>query len=297
MSFCILFQSGFGVSKAIYIISSKLKKLSLLEIFHTIFSTCLFLYLINSYGSVGFVVGLPLTALIKNILFTYYTNKIWPPNLPLENNFKSEHMHLSFHSILRNIFSNISTQADVIVLGLLNTKEAVAIYKVAKTLSGIPIRVSYPIWAALRPKIIKALRNGDYQTLQGRLLHISLTFLALTIPLIIVAFYTFKPFVLRSYGESYLIAFYPFLILLIGSWMYNSVTGWMSFFLIISPLKALMTCFTGLFAFFVVFVSLAFHKDLVALSFGLSLVAITMSILSWIFFLKHKKDSLRNFSS
>ena len=288
MASSILFQAGFGVSKGIFIVSGQLKNLSLLEIINSIFSLTLFVFLIFNFGAVGFIFGVPIAALFKNLLLTWYTKYIWPKGISSDKTITYGPSHLSIHSILRNIFLNISSQADIIILGLLNTKESLAVYKVAKTLANIPIRISYPIWASLRPKMIHAVTNGSFSDLRRLLLVPAIFFLLTMIPIVFLAFIIFDPFVLQTYGKKYLIALYPFIALIIGSWIYNAVTGWMSFMLIISPQKKIMSSFVGIFAFLIVLVSFCFHENLTYFSIAISLTTVLMSLISWVILFSHR---------
>jgi len=288
MALSILFQVGFGVSKGIFIVSGQLKRLSLLEIATSISNVFLFVCLIFNFGAIGFIVAVPIAALFKNILLTWYAKYIWPAGTLPDKNIRSSHAHLSIHSILRNIFLNISSQADIIILGLLNTKESLAVYRVAKTLANISSRVASPVWNALRPKIIHAVTDGSYAHLRKLLLVPASVFLLTMIPLVAVAFIIFDPFVSQSYGKEYLVAFYPFIALLVGSWIYNAVTGWMSFMLIISPQKIKMSSFVGMFAFLIVLVSVCFHANLTHFAIAISLTTVSMSLISWAILYGHR---------
>jgi O-antigen/teichoic acid export membrane protein len=291
MTLCIPFQAGFGVSKAIFIVSGELKKLSLLEIINSIFSVIVFLILIFKFGAIGFVLGVPVVALFKNILISHFANKLWPSNALADKNVKSAYPHLSFHSILRNIFLNISSQADIILLGFLGARESVAIYKVAKTLANIPSRIASPIWAALRPKMLDAVRPGNQRSFRKLFLYPASVFLFLLIPLFALSFFIFQPFVQHAYGKDYLQAFYPFLVLFLGSWIYNAVSGWMSFMVIISPYKKIMTGFMGCFAISVVLVSTIFYGNLIHFACAISLVSTMMSLICWAILFWHKYEA------
>lgn len=227
-------QSGYGVSKSIFVIDGKLKQLALFEISYNIFFLILVLVSVKLYGILGFLWAVVFSAFFKTVVSKLISEK-YCSNLFLDSSdrLKVESFHSSY-SIFRSFFTNISTQLDVILLGSIASHESVAIYKVAKSMANIPLKFASPFWSVIRPDILDAMRSSDFYKLKKLIFKPAKFFAILLFPSLIFLYAVSDYLILKLFGPDYLSSFIPFLILFVGTWIGSAVTGWFGFVAVIS---------------------------------------------------------------
>ena len=237
-------QIGYGVYKSIFIIHGRLREQATFEIAYSILSTALMMGAVAFYGIAGLVMTAAVNALIKTQLAAHLTSRYWPEGLqaiePPDAQTKesvSLFRKAGVHSILRNACMNGAAQADVLILNMARGPEVVALYKAAKTMAAVPVRGAAPAWVALRPRIMKCLREKDIGRLRqllllpaGLLLLVGLLFAT------IIAAWGGNLMVV-TYGVGYISAAPALLWLLVGTWVFGAASGWLNFACVISSKK------------------------------------------------------------
>lgn len=163
LSLVIPAQIGFGVYKSYFTIFGKVKEMVRYELIYAVLLACLNIMGILAFGVYGLAVSMVLAMLTKTFLAYYFTKNYIPQVVP--NNLQYVRtLNLTkegMFSIIRNLFANGFNQIDIILLGFLQKPEIVALYKVGKNLASIPIKVSFPVWRYLQPKLLEAIQSND----------------------------------------------------------------------------------------------------------------------------------------
>lgn len=274
-------QSGYGVSKSIFVIDGKLKQLALFEIGYNIFFLILTLVFVKIYGVLGFLWGVVLAAFFKTLVSKLISERYYS-NLVVDSydGLKVE-ISLSSYSIFRSLFTNISTQLDIVLLASIASHEAVAIYKVAKSMANIPLKFAAPFWSVIRPDILNAMRNSDFYKLKKLIFKPAKFFAILLIPSLIFLYVTSDYLILKLFGPDYLSSFIPFLILFVGTWIGSAVTGWFVFVAVISENRKTVALIIFL-SSALLLISIYFSKgNLILLTSLISLSVILVSGFIW----------------
>ncbi len=280
----IPFQSGYGVTKSTFVVAGKIKEQAKFEIASSLVYLIVSSGLIIGFGLYGFILGSLTAALIKNLFSWKISQTFWPLDIgPIKKCIKKPPLvSVSIFSIFRNLMSNISNQADILILGLLAPSSSVALYRVAKTLSSIPTRIAAPVWAALRPSLIQAIRGSEFSKVRYLISLPAIIFLLTglcTIPL----FINYSGWIIKEvYGLQYKLSVTPFLTLMLGSWFYNMISGWIGFFAIIVPDKRVLNALFFLQGIAVMFCSILSNGSIFKLSFYIASTMITVSVLAWL---------------
>lgn len=236
-------QIGYGVWKSIFIVDGKLKQQACFEISYAFILVTLALELTRWFGIKGLILATVFAAFLKTILAWQITRHYWPvdiiaappvgdPGVSL-----SHFRNANVHSIIRNAFMNGASQGDLLLVNALRGPEAAALYKVAKSIASIPIRAVTPAWVALRPRIMSSMRSQNIDHLH-RLLILPAAFLAvigiiLAWPLVSYG----EALIIFVFGTSYSSATLAALWLLLGTWIFGAISGWLSFACVISSRK------------------------------------------------------------
>lgn len=138
-------------------------------------------------------------------------------------------------SISRNGLSNLYSQLDILLLGFLsNNLTYLANYKVAKTLSGVPTKIVYPVWAALRGRMVQAHYKKDFVRLRMLVVRPVLVFTGVFILLFGIAFLLSPHIVPLLYGHQYISSVPVFLVLLAGVLALQLSNNWFSFWVVMA---------------------------------------------------------------
>lgn len=234
----IPFQTTYGVSKALLVVSGDIKLQSQFQIFYSLCLTFVIILLVLMFGVYGAGLAYVTMALVKTLLAYNITQRFIDANKVKDSIVRPPHNNLSVHAIVRNISKNITTQGDILVLGAVAEPSSVAVYKIAKSLANLPVRISDPLWSVLRPRFLNAIKTLDIKKLKYMIVLPSVMFMIFGYIIVLPILYLYiKPLLGASYGVNYVTASNPFLILFLGTWLYGAVTGWLNFFLIISSNK------------------------------------------------------------
>ncbi|MBM3453802.1 MAG: hypothetical protein FJX80_01500 [Bacteroidetes bacterium] len=274
-------HSGYGVSKSIFIIDGKLKQLALFEIGYSIFFIIVVFVFVKLYGILGFLWAIVFSAFFKTLISKLISEKYYS-SLFLDSSDKLKvKSFLSSYSIFRRSFENISTQLDVVLLASITSHEAVAIYKVAKSMANIPLKFAAPFWFVIRPDILDAMRNSDFYKLKKLILKPAKFFAILLIPSLLFLYAISDYLIFKIFGPDYLPSFIPFLILFVGTWIGSAVTGWFGFVAVISEKRKTVAMLIFL-SSALLLISIYFSKgNLILLASLSSLSAILVSSFIW----------------
>ena len=169
------------------------------------------------------------------------------------------------------------------ILTAFQTPQIVAIYKVAKSLSVLPIKVSFPVWRYLQPKFIRAILTNDKNQTR-KLIYYGSGLLCLLLAMIFpFVWIVGQKMITAFYGPAYQEAFKPLLILLLGIWAFNGLTGWFKIWAVVNRTQRF-----GLLTYFTMFVSLVtvgvlFGKEgPLEMSYAVSGIFVAFSVLVFV---------------
>jgi O-antigen/teichoic acid export membrane protein len=137
-------------------------------------------------------------------------------------------------SILRNGLSNGFSQLDIILLGQTQAPAMIALYKVGKSLTSLPIKAAFPMWRLLQPKIMSAAYAQDRARERRVVMAGSIGFVVVMLAMLPVAVLFGEDLIALAYGEQFRGAFEYFLILLVGVWCLNGIAGWFAFWCVVT---------------------------------------------------------------
>jgi len=237
-------QIGYGARRSLFVVADDIRGQAIYEIINSVSLVVLTAGLTLAFGAWGMIAGSVLAAGAKNLLAHLSTRTIWTPAAraspaELPATVKQAMRISSFHSVLRNLLRNAAANADVLLLSLSGRPEAVAIYKVARTLAGVPLRAAAPVWLVLRPRLLESLRDDDHRRFNWIILRMAGLMALATAAAVPLALFLGEPVLRTFYGAAYGAALQPFLILLVGTSVFGAVTGWLAFTLVISSRKTL----------------------------------------------------------
>jgi O-antigen/teichoic acid export membrane protein len=291
-------QIGYGVYKGIFISAHKLKEQAMFECSFAICQVLLGIIGVYLFAIPGLIGALVLSALVKTIMAANMTKRWWPENIRNSqiSPGQQETMRLEswwrfgLHSILRNAFSSGANQVDILILNAVQGAETVAIYKIAKTLSSLPVRAASPLWSALRPRIMRAWHYRDKQHLRRLVVLPSLLLLGSLVLAAPLAWYFTGDLIVRLYGTAYLPATLPFLILLVGSWLFSAMTAWFVFWVIISEARMAGTLVYGLLLATTLITGFVWGRQSAsAMASAVTVSMITASVVCWLIFFRSLK--------
>lgn len=236
-------QVGYGVFKSTFIVAGRFQQLAYLEIVYSILLVVLTWVLVTWKGVLGFIFAMVFGAMIKTLLARAYSQTFWPVGLkavPPDNAMGHGgefFLNANIHSIVRNSLMNGASQGDLLILNAMQGPEAAALYKVAKTTAAIPVRVVTPVWVVLRARIMSAMRGQDFSRIQYMLILAGVILVVIgavgAVPLSLYA----QPLITLAFGDAYGAASSAAIWLLLGTWIFGAVSGWLNFACVITSKK------------------------------------------------------------
>jgi O-antigen/teichoic acid export membrane protein len=242
-------QIGYGVYKSIFISSGRLKDQAMFESATVLAQSALGAAGVLLAGIAGLVVGQVAGTGLKNLLAWAWTRRWWPD---LETSGSNSVVScgnwraFTILSLLRNSFVHASSHLDVLILNGTVNPGAVAVYKVARSLAAVPVRVAQPLWVAVRPTMMLALAQRRPEQVRRLIVLPAVGMLGA----LAFAIWPLSRFggeiVTRLYGNDYAAAGTPFVLLMVGTWIFGSVTGWLGFWVVVSEERRSGTWIFGL---------------------------------------------------
>ncbi len=286
-------QIGYGVFKSVFVADGRFRQLALLEIVCSIILIALTLFFVSWLGILGFIVAVVVGAAAKTLLAHQYSQGFWPKDLRVpEADMIVEETTPVFrasnaHSIFRNALMSGSSQGDILLLNALQGAEVAALYKAAKTVAAVPVRVVTPAWVVMRSRILSAMRQRNFQRIR-QLLTVSGVFLVVCgVVCAIPLFFYASQIMGLVFGDAYRSASHAAVWLLLGTWMFGAVSGWLNFACVITSRKMAGTLIYFVWAFVVLVGGLMWGAEsasnmamVAALGMGLA------SLSGWIYFMR-----------
>ena len=238
-------------------------------------SAYILLKLIVGYYIIG-TKGLKISHILKR-LFNGKAAQIMEPNMV-------------YFSILRNGLANLNNQLDILLLGVLPfSSTVIAQYKVAKTLSGLPAKIVYPVWSALRGRMVEAYYNQNLIRLKSLILRPTLVFLFIFLGAFIFSYFTAEQIVILLFGKEFSFAAQIFIILLFGSLILQLTNNWFNFWVIIANKNQYYITSLLLQVVFLVLSTFLIDTSIIKFSIYVAISMILGAVLQLNIFLKHSQ--------
>ena len=188
----------------------------------------------------------------------------------------------SLNSIYRNFTQSGIVQIDLIILGIFGQPTMVAFYKIAKTLAGLPLKVAIPIWKILYPDLVKSISTNNAQ-LKRTTIHKGM--LATSIMLIVIIIFSYfygEQLIALIYGNDYVHAYIPFLILIVGYGLFFAINGWFKIWVaLIEKISIGSYFYTS--TFILVSISILIFKDnIVNMALGVTFILSLMTFFAYL---------------
>lgn len=298
-AFSLFFQFGSSLAKAILIALNEVVVQSMQFIYAAIFSFLITIPLIYFLGLKGLLLSIPICTLIKTISGYIAVNRYTNYNIGWNlltgiTNFKftEEDKRFTFLAVIRNSFLQLTNKLDILLIGGLAGPAILAVYKIAKSITSIISKGIVPIWSGLRGRMVEALHKSQFQRLRDivfKTSYIMIGLFLLGMPLM----YYFADFVIVSlYGEEYIDAVGPFLILAIGSVLFFITSAWFDFWIIIASKQSIGILVLIVQSFCLTLGLLLFKNH--GLNYFAGVVSVSLilsSILHIFYFAKHSKQA------
>lgn len=233
-------QIGYGADKAILIVSGEIATLATAEIAISLVGTAVAVALLFTFGAVGLICSYPAAAAIKVLIVRRRANAKRRLLAQGEEGPALDGRHAvsaQLTTTARNLVMAFSEQGDIILLNALAGPAAAGTYKVAKSLATLPARAVGPIWASLRPELVKYWFAADRSHLRSVMFRPTLLLLLAGLAAILICWYFGAPLISRIYGIDGTTLIPALTILLAGSWIYFGLAGWYRFMMLLDADK------------------------------------------------------------
>ena len=191
-------QIGYGAYKSIFISANKIREQAIFEIKYSL--TYFLLSMIGVYflGIPGLIAAFAVSAFLKNMSARSITYRWW---IPIES-----WWNFSMNSMLRNLFTSSANQVDVLMISAFQGAESTAIYKVARSLSSLPVRIIAPVWSALRPRMMYAINSRNNKQLLKLITVPAALMLGILVISIIPIYFFAGDMIVKIYGKNYILS-------------------------------------------------------------------------------------------
>ena len=296
LSLTIPMQIGYGSYKSFLTITNNVHLLSIIEVCYALFTFVLIyigLYLFSLNGLMFTLVG---AAIAKTQVSKFFYKKqlikysIDPSFTGIYAVNQLGFRKRSFNSIFRLFIQNSILQADIIILGVLQKPELVAIYKVGKSLAGLPTKVSIPVWKFLYPSLVKAVNLRDSNLAGSTIIKGSFIVAFLFFLIYIGSWLVGEKLIQMLYGADYGESYSVFLVLLVGYGAFYAVNGWFKIWVALIDEMFIGSIYYLVTLIIVILISVMFSGNLVSLSLGITVLMVFMVFISYILGFKIKKN-------
>jgi len=287
LSLSIPMQIGYGTYKSFLTVINNVQIQSVIELTFAVFTLVINYYGVVMFGLTGLVVSVVAASFMKTqiskYLYNYQLNK-YSIEINDRYNFeldRREFNRRSVNSVFRIFTQNGITQIDIIILGVLQRPEFVAVYKVGKSLAGLPTKVAIPVWKYLYPRLVKSVTLNDLGSKRATIMNGSLIVFVLFTIIYIAAFIFGENLVRLFYGHDYLEAYSIFMILLIGYGVFYAINGWFKIWVALASNITIGSKFY-LFTFILVAVfSYLFNGNSINMAISISTLLVVMTCYSY----------------
>jgi|APSaa5957512535_1039671.scaffolds.fasta_scaffold04626_7 O-antigen/teichoic acid export membrane protein len=287
LALSIPFQIGYSVYKSHLTLVNEVFMLSIMEIIFAIFYLILIYVMVSIYGLIGLVLAISSSALIKTLISRFvFIKMLKKKNIDYHSIYAKKsiinYKKRSLNSIYRNFTQSGIVQIDLIILGIFGQPTMVAFYKIAKTLAGLPLKVAIPIWKILYPDLVKSISTNNAQ-LKRTTIHKGM--LATSIMLIVIIIFSYfygEQLIALIYGNDYVHAYIPFLILIVGYGLFFAINGWFKIWVaLIEKISIGSYFYTS--TFILVSISILIFKDnIVNMALGVTFILSLMTFFAYL---------------
>ncbi len=294
LSFSIPMQVGFGGYKSFLTITNNVNLQSVIEVFYALFAFIAVYVGLTFFDIKGLLCALVISVVAKTQVSKLFYKKqlikysIDPEFSKIYDVDQVDFRKRSFNSMFRMFSQNSILQADIIILGMMQKPELVAVYKVGKSLAGLPTKVSIPVWKYLYPSLVKSVNLQDSKLTNSVIKKGSLIVALLFCFIYIGGWFVGEKMIQILYGTEYGDSYSIFLLLLIGYGAFYAVNGWFRIWVALIDEIFIGSIYYLVTLIFVIFVTLIFGSNLIILSTAISILMVVMVLFSYFFGLKMK---------
>jgi O-antigen/teichoic acid export membrane protein len=233
-------QIGYGADKALLVVSGRIVDQAKAEVIISLFTLFTSAILLLAFGLVGLLAAYPLAAGFKMMVVRHRANLVYR-TMERHDSVAAlpEAMSGAVESTitLRNIFMTVADQIDVLIINALGGSVAAGHYRIAKSLASLPARVAGPIWTALRPELAQAWFEANWSRLRRLIIGPATRMAALLLLGLPIVWLAVPTVVAPAYGiESENVA-WSLVILLVGTWINQGMSGWLRFMILLDSDK------------------------------------------------------------
>ncbi|WP_423141286.1 lipopolysaccharide biosynthesis protein [Parablastomonas sp. CN1-191] len=185
-------------------------------------------------GGFGFVLGMVFAAIVRSVQGLRQSQlslRKLAGETPEDRGVTSRRLWwFGLTGTVRSGLMNFAQQMDVLLLSAAASPTSVALYRAAKTISGVSQRFTTPIWFVLKRHIILGSRADAAEASLKLVLLASLGFAAIGFVAIPLVIWLGDPIMGLAFGQNYRAGSGALAWLLIGAWTLYAVTGWSSLF-------------------------------------------------------------------
>ena len=296
LSLSIPMQIGYGSYKSFLTITNNVSLQSFIEVFYALFAFAAVYVGLILFGLKGLLYAMVAAAILKTQVSRFFYEKqlakysIDSDTVGIYDVDQVDFRKRSFNSMFRVFLQNGILQADIIILGLLQKPELVAVYKVGKSLAGLPTKVSIPVWKFLYPSLVKSVNLRDSDLARSTVKKGSLIVAFLFCLICIGGWFVGEKIIQMLYGMEYSDSYLVFLVLLIGYGAFYAVNGWFKTWVALIDEMFIGSIYYLVTLIFVIIISLFFNDNLIFLSTAISTLMVVMVFFSYVFGFKIKKD-------
>ncbi len=289
-------QIGYGLGKCLLVTAGDLRAQVRGELssYAVLFLAQAFLF--TRFGLVGLAIGTALGVAWRTAVMRLAVRRHWPRAEAGGGEVDQATALATLRRVgrqatLRNLLVGCANNADTVLAGTLAGPEAAATYKVARSLAGMAPKAAVPIWSALRPRMIVAWTARDLPRLRRLIGLPGLALAAVLIPAYAAATAIAPEVIVAIFGEAYRVAAAPFLYLFAGLWIFGAVTGWFSFYAVITGNRhAGITINLILNAAIVIAIAAYGYRSATALAGAVAAALAFTSVFCWALFARHTRD-------
>jgi O-antigen/teichoic acid export membrane protein len=280
-------QIGYAVYKGFLIIINEVYLQSLTEVSFSILTLTLSFIGLFLFGIVGLFGSIVISAYLKTQISKYiYKKQLLTFNVEVaeDHNYeieKLEYSRRSINSMFKIFTQNGITQIDIMLLGVFQKPEIVAVYKVGKSLAGLPTKVSIPIWRYFYPGLVKAVNTHDLNSRRETIAKGSAIVLFLFSIVYLCSYFVGEYVIDVLYGRDYVEAYTIFMILLLGYGFFYAVNGWFKVWVALIDKMTIGSRFYLVAFLLTALLSYIFYDNVVHLSVSITLMMTAMTCYSY----------------
>jgi len=285
LGLAIPLQSGYGVSKAVIVVAHRIKEQSSFEVAISLATITAVGLAVWHHGVAAAAAAYLMVSVLKTVWAHAWANRLISarcPGAPSEAKVNREGLYrLSAIAVWRNGCLAAANQADVLMVGSALGNDAVALYRVAKTMAALPVRIVAPMWVAMRPRLLAMISNDERRKLFRLIAAPGVLLLFLGVLVYPVLSAEGAKLIDLIFSSGYRDSVKPMLLLGIGAWLLSGVTGWLGFLATIAERKRGTTLLFTLNAGIILLAGALARDDLVRMALVVCVASVVTSAAAW----------------